>query len=78
MHPGFAAEAGSINLLLFDLNAHTTQAGFVYRHSWRVGDLVILDNRWTMHRGRPLQEDQPRDRRRATTLDTGSSLEEAA
>ncbi|WP_428491366.1 TauD/TfdA dioxygenase family protein [Rhodopila sp.] len=65
-------------LLLFDLNAHATQVGFVYRHSWRVGDLVIWDNRWTMHRGRPHQEDQPRDLRRATTLDTGSSFEEAA
>ena len=65
-------------LLLLDLNAHATQAGFVYRHSWRVGDLVIWDNRWTMHRGRPHQEDQPRDLRRATTLDTGSSLEDAA
>jgi len=65
-------------LLLFDLNTHATQPGFVYRHTWRVGDLVIWDNRWTMHRGRPYQEDQPRDLRRATTLDTRSTLEEAA
>jgi alpha-ketoglutarate-dependent 2,4-dichlorophenoxyacetate dioxygenase len=65
-------------LLLFDLNTHATQPDFVYSHIWRVGDLVIWDNRWTMHRGRPHQEDQPRDLRRATTLDTGSTLEEAA
>jgi alpha-ketoglutarate-dependent 2,4-dichlorophenoxyacetate dioxygenase len=64
-------------LLLFDLNTHATQRQFVYRHTWRVGDLVIWDNRWTMHRGRPHDESKPRDLRRATTLDTGSSLEEA-
>jgi alpha-ketoglutarate-dependent 2,4-dichlorophenoxyacetate dioxygenase len=65
-------------LLLLDLNAHATQARFVYSHTWRVGDLVIWDNRWTMHRGRPHDEHQPRDLRRATTLDAGSTLEEAA
>lgn len=65
-------------LLLFDLNTHATQPGFIYSHTWRVGDLVIWDNRWTMHRGRPHAENQPRDLRRATTLDTGSTLTEAA
>jgi alpha-ketoglutarate-dependent 2,4-dichlorophenoxyacetate dioxygenase len=65
-------------LLLMDLNAHATQPGLVYSHTWRVGDLVIWDNRWTMHRGRPHDENQPRDLRRATTLDTGSTLDEAA
>ena len=63
-------------LLLADLNAHATQPRFVYRHTWRIGDLVIWDNRWTMHRGRPHDESGPRDLRRATTLDTGSTLEE--
>ena len=29
---------------------HATQPEFVYRHAWRVGDLVIWDNRATMHR----------------------------
>jgi alpha-ketoglutarate-dependent 2,4-dichlorophenoxyacetate dioxygenase len=65
-------------LLLQDLNTHATQRGFVYSHTWRVGDLVIWDNRWTMHRGRPHDENKPRDLRRATTLDTGSTLDEAA
>jgi alpha-ketoglutarate-dependent 2,4-dichlorophenoxyacetate dioxygenase len=65
-------------LLLLDLNAHATQPQFVYRHTWREGDLVIWDNRCTMHRGRPHDEMQPRDLRRATTLDVGSTLEEAA
>jgi alpha-ketoglutarate-dependent 2,4-dichlorophenoxyacetate dioxygenase len=63
-------------LLLLDLNTHATQRDFVYSHSWRAGDLVIWDNRWTMHRGRPHDENQPRDLRRATTLDTGSTLAE--
>lgn len=65
-------------LLLVDLNTHATQPQFVYSHTWRVGDLVIWDNRCTMHRGRPHAEDQARDLRRATTLDTGSTLEQAA
>ncbi len=65
-------------LLLWDLTAHATQSRFVYRHHWQSGDLVIWDNRVTMHRGRPHDETQPRDLRRATTLGTGSSLEEAA
>jgi alpha-ketoglutarate-dependent 2,4-dichlorophenoxyacetate dioxygenase len=65
-------------LLLFDLNTHATQRPFVYSHTWRVGDLVIWDNRWTMHRGRPHDEAQPRDLRRATTLDAASTLEETA
>src|SRR5436309_15939811 len=37
-------------LLLRDLMEHATQPEFVYRHAWRVGDLVIWDNRATMHR----------------------------
>jgi alpha-ketoglutarate-dependent 2,4-dichlorophenoxyacetate dioxygenase len=65
-------------LLLWDLTAHATQARFVYSHTWRVGDVVIWDNRCTMHRGRPHDEQQPRDLRRATTLDTASTLDQAA
>jgi alpha-ketoglutarate-dependent 2,4-dichlorophenoxyacetate dioxygenase len=65
-------------LLLHDLNTHATQRDFVYSHKWAKGDIVIWDNRCTMHRGRPHDESQPRDLRRATTLDIGSTLEEAA
>ncbi|MGE0257529.1 MAG: TauD/TfdA dioxygenase family protein [Alphaproteobacteria bacterium] len=65
-------------LLLADLTEHATQRQFVYSHKWRKGDLVIWDNRDTMHRGRPHDESQPRDLRRATTLDVGSTLDEAA
>ena len=65
-------------LLLHDLNTHATQRQFVYSHKWAKGDLVIWDNRCTMHRGRPHDESAPRDLRRATTLDVGSTLDEAA
>jgi alpha-ketoglutarate-dependent 2,4-dichlorophenoxyacetate dioxygenase len=65
-------------LLLHDLNTHATQERFVYRHEWRLGDVVIWDNRCTMHRGRPHEEMKARDLRRATTLDVGSTLSEAA
>jgi alpha-ketoglutarate-dependent 2,4-dichlorophenoxyacetate dioxygenase len=65
-------------LLLIDLNTHGTEPRFVYRHEWRVGDLVIWDNRCTMHRGRPHDETKARDLRRATTLDSGSTMSEAA
>ena len=57
-------------LLLRDLIEHATQAEFVYRHSWRVGDLVIWDNRATMHRARPFDDTKHRrELRRVTTLD---------
>jgi alpha-ketoglutarate-dependent 2,4-dichlorophenoxyacetate dioxygenase len=65
-------------LLLLDLNTHATQPAVVYSHKWRVGDLVIWDNRCTMHRGRAHDEAQPRDLRRATTLDVASTLSEVA
>jgi alpha-ketoglutarate-dependent 2,4-dichlorophenoxyacetate dioxygenase len=65
-------------ILLYDLNLHATRPEFVYSHNWRVGDLVIWDNRCTMHRGRPHDDAHPRDLRRATTLDVSSTLNEAA
>ena len=59
-------------LLLRDLIEHATQPRFVYRHQWRVGDLVIWDNRATMHRGRPFDDGKHRrELRRVTTLDIG-------
>jgi alpha-ketoglutarate-dependent 2,4-dichlorophenoxyacetate dioxygenase len=57
-------------LLLHELIEHATQRQFVYRHSWRVGDLVIWDNRATMHRARPFDDSRHvRELRRVTTLD---------
>jgi alpha-ketoglutarate-dependent 2,4-dichlorophenoxyacetate dioxygenase len=57
-------------LLLRDLIEHATQPRFVYRHRWRVGDLVIWDNRCTMHRATPFEDTKyRRELRRVTTLD---------
>ena len=59
-------------LLLRDLMEHATRPELVYRHSWRTGDLVIWDNRATMHRARPFEDTiHRREMRRVTTLDTG-------
>jgi alpha-ketoglutarate-dependent 2,4-dichlorophenoxyacetate dioxygenase len=51
---------------LRDLVEHATQRQFVYAHTWRVGDLVMWDNRQTMHRARPFPAHEPRDMRRTT------------
>ena len=59
-------------LLLWDLTSHATERRFVYRHEWLVGDLVIWDNRVTMHRGRAHEEGAARDLRRATTVEVGA------
>jgi alpha-ketoglutarate-dependent 2,4-dichlorophenoxyacetate dioxygenase len=57
-------------LLLRELIELATRPQFVYRHPWRAGDLVIWDNRATMHRGRPFDDTRyRRDLRRVTTLD---------
>ena len=57
-------------LLLRDLIEHATQPPFVYRHRWSVGDLVIWDNRCTMHRATPFEDSKyRRELRRVTTLD---------
>jgi alpha-ketoglutarate-dependent 2,4-dichlorophenoxyacetate dioxygenase len=61
-------------LLLRDLIEHATQSQFVYRHIWQPGDLVIWDNRATMHRGRPFDDARyRRELRRVTTLDIQGS-----
>jgi len=51
---------------LRDLNEHATQRELVYTHRWRQYDLVMWDNRQTMHRVRRFDETQPRDMRRTT------------
>jgi len=59
-------------LLLMDLLEHATQPRFVYRHTWRPADLVIWDNRCTLHRGRPFDLAARRELRRTTTLDAAA------
>jgi alpha-ketoglutarate-dependent 2,4-dichlorophenoxyacetate dioxygenase len=56
-------------MILRDLLDHATARETVYVHHWRVGDLVIWDNRCTMHRGKAYDETYPRDLRRVTTSD---------
>jgi alpha-ketoglutarate-dependent 2,4-dichlorophenoxyacetate dioxygenase len=66
-------------LLLRELMERATQREFVHRHAWRAGDLVIWDNRCTMHRGRAYDDmHQVRDLRRVTTMDVASTVEQAA
>jgi alpha-ketoglutarate-dependent 2,4-dichlorophenoxyacetate dioxygenase len=61
--------------LLAQLMELATQPQFVYRHAWQVGDLVIWDNRCTMHRATPFDAtDHVRDLRRTTIIDTTEEL----
>lgn len=56
-------------LLLAELLEHATQRQFVYRHTWRPGDLVIWDNRAVLHRGRHYDLSRRRELRRSTVED---------
>ncbi len=77
-----ASHAGSIvgwpvpeaRAFLRDLTEHATQRQFVYAHTWRVGDLVMWDNRQTMHRARPFPAHEPRDMRRTTLVGDGPTV----
>jgi alpha-ketoglutarate-dependent 2,4-dichlorophenoxyacetate dioxygenase len=77
-----ASHAGTIvgwplpeaNIFLQDLTEHATQRQFVHAHEWRLGDLVIWDNRQTMHRARPFPADEPRDMRRTTLAGDGPTV----
>jgi alpha-ketoglutarate-dependent 2,4-dichlorophenoxyacetate dioxygenase len=64
-------------LLLRDLTEHATQREFVYSHQWQVDDLVMWDNRQTMHRGRPFPANEPRDVRRTTIGGEAPTVEQA-
>jgi alpha-ketoglutarate-dependent 2,4-dichlorophenoxyacetate dioxygenase len=73
---GWPLEEG--RALLDELIKFATQPRFVYRHQWRVGDLVVWDNRCTLHRGRPYNDLRDRrDLRRTTIEDSASTLEQA-
>ncbi|WP_422009661.1 TauD/TfdA dioxygenase family protein [Reyranella sp.] len=65
-------------LIILDLIEHATQPRFVHAHRWAKGDLVIWDNRCTMHRARPFDTTKVRDLRRVTTRDVASTLDQAA
>src|SRR5687767_4914414 len=63
--------------LLRDLNEHATRPELVYVHRWRLHDLVMWDNRQTMHRVRRFDETQPRDMRRTTVRGEAMTAEQA-
>jgi alpha-ketoglutarate-dependent 2,4-dichlorophenoxyacetate dioxygenase len=92
-HPGsgrrsifLSAHAGAIRgwpmpearALLRDLTEHATQRKFVYAHQWRLGDLVMWDNRAMMHRARRYDPAEVRELHRTTVADDRPTLEQAA
>ena len=59
-----------------ELMAHATQRQFIHTHRWRANDLVMWDNRCTMHRGTGYDERRwKRDMHRATVSDIGNTRE---
>ena len=64
--------------LLRDLTEHATQREFVHAHVWQPHDLVMWDNRVTMHRARRYDATQVRDLHRTTVADVAPTLEQAA
>ncbi len=66
-------------LFLRDLIEHATRERFVYSHKWRKHDLVIWDNRQTMHRVRAYKDtSEVRDMRRTTVAGDGETAEQVA
>jgi alpha-ketoglutarate-dependent 2,4-dichlorophenoxyacetate dioxygenase len=61
-----------------DLTEHATQPRFTYVHKWRQFDLVMWDNRATMHRVRRFDETQVRDMRRTTVAGDRVTVEQLA
>jgi alpha-ketoglutarate-dependent 2,4-dichlorophenoxyacetate dioxygenase len=61
-----------------DLTEHATRPRFVYTHKWQQWDLVIWDNRQTMHRVRRYDDSKPRDMRRTTVAGTAMTVAQAA
>ncbi len=63
-------------IFLRDLTEHATQREFVYSHGWRRHDLVMWDNRATMHRGRRFDRNEVRDVRRTTLAGHAPTVEQ--
>ena len=73
---GWPTEQG--RALLSDLMEFATRPRFVYQHHWQIDDLVMWDNRCTLHRGRPYDDaSHRRDLRRTTVEDTAAAVEQA-
>jgi alpha-ketoglutarate-dependent 2,4-dichlorophenoxyacetate dioxygenase len=65
-------------VFLRDLTEFATQERFVHSHTWRVSDLVIWDNRTTMHRARRFDRTEIRDVRRTTLAGDVATIEQEA
>jgi alpha-ketoglutarate-dependent 2,4-dichlorophenoxyacetate dioxygenase len=65
-------------MFLRDLTEHATQREFVYSHRWEPYDLVIWDNRTTMHRARRFDRNEVRDVRRTTLAGDQPTVEQHA
>jgi len=73
----FGMDAAEGKALLAELIEHATQRQFVCSHRWRQHDLVMWDNRCTMHRGRPFDDLRyARDMRRTTVEDIAPTCEQ--
>ncbi|MFT5182502.1 MAG: alpha-ketoglutarate-dependent 2,4-dichlorophenoxyacetate dioxygenase [Alphaproteobacteria bacterium] len=73
----FGMDDGEGKALLAELIEHATQRQFVYSHRWRADDLVMWDNRCTMHRGLPFDDLRyKRDMRRTTVRDVAPTCEQ--
>jgi alpha-ketoglutarate-dependent 2,4-dichlorophenoxyacetate dioxygenase len=71
---GWPVEKG--RALIEELIAFATQPQFVFQHHWQVSDLVMWDNRCTMHRGRPYDPLHRRVMQRTTVSDVGNTVEQ--
>jgi alpha-ketoglutarate-dependent 2,4-dichlorophenoxyacetate dioxygenase len=64
-------------MFLRDLTEYATQREFVYSHEWRLNDLVMWDNRQTMHRARRFDDrNETRDVRRTTLAGDVATIEQ--
>ncbi|MDE0345309.1 MAG: TauD/TfdA family dioxygenase [Boseongicola sp.] len=57
--------------LVAELTAHCCQPEFVYSHVWTPGDIIVWDNRSTLHRGRPADPTERRVMRRTAVFGEG-------
>ncbi len=64
-------------ILLRDLMEHATQPQFVHTHRWAAGDMVMWDNRCTMHRACEYDAVEVRELRRTTVMEEASTLAQA-
>ena len=63
---------------LRDLTEHATQSRFVYKHVWKQYDMLMWDNRSTMHRVTRFDDTKARDMRRTTVAGESMTVEQLA